>query len=931
MSKKNKKNSKTNQQIKKYFDGDPFDVGVRRVQSETLSALFHYLGIYEIQHSRELLIKTIRMVWSEADNVYRKLIVEFFANEGVVYPSDKTKDPSVMSLDKLDEILQEFDITTEESAIIYSEFGDKRAKKITPSKIESKIKHIRFEAKKIALEKELEGFFDIDDSFEFNANIHYALYGQSFYKIHTLNSPVYSYEYLSEEEFNEIVTKIKNDKEIAQKKYQDSVNKFIKEIPNPHAILSEKEIVSSLRSSPPKSLSSYPLIKKEILNSIISKHLPLVSLEIHNEELLVQIEELIQLPNSENRFKYRLDLHIEINSLLKDIWSAKKFDFNEVINEAKLEHESQFLKELSAIVDECKAYAIQLNISEEILYKKVYTHLLDMLPISLVINPKIARKTVKKFIYSMQEEVLKFQRQTLLAQTIRDFKNLFPLARQMRRKLTLHIGPTNSGKTYEAIQKLQTADTGYYLAPLRLLALEGYESLRDNGIETSLITGEEQILDEDATHISSTIEMLNFDVDVDVCVIDEVQMIDDLDRGWAWANAIIGAPANEIIMTGSPNSKDAIVALAEYLGEELEIVEFERKNPLILLNTPTSVQNVKKGSAIIAFSRKDVLKLKQNFSKNFSVSVVYGNLSPEVRREEARRFREGETEILIATDAIAMGLNLPIETILFSKAEKFDGISQRNLIPSEIHQISGRAGRFGLNERGYVGALNADVLKIIQKNFYKEDKEIVVPFNVMANLGHIKLVSCILEEHSLFEVLKFFVKNMVFNGPFVASNLEDMLEVAKIVDEYDLDITTKYHLACAPLTLKSPHIVSAFNSYALSLEKKEVIPYIAKPLVGKHAITTQDLLVAEDMVKEISLYLWLSYRFKDFFLDEKKARMQRVILNKYIEHSLHQPSFTQVCRLCNTPLPHNSKHNICNRCFRKNYTGRGHSSHKGRR
>ncbi len=930
MSKKNKKKSKTNQQIKKYFDGDPFDVGVQRVKSETLSELFHYLGIYEIEHSRELLIKTIRMVWSEADNVYRKLIVEFFANEGVVYPSDKTQKPSVTSLDKLDEILQEFDITTEESAIIYAEFGDKRAKKITHSKIESKIKHIRFEVKKTALEKQLDGSFDIDDSFEFNANIHYVLYEQSFYKIHTLNTPVYSYEYLSENEFETIVTKIEDDKEITQKKYQASVNKFIKEIPSPHPILSEKEIISSLRSSPPKFLSQYPLIKEDILTSIISKHLPLVSLELHDEELLVCIDQTIKLPNSHKDFKYKLDLHIELNSLLKDIWNGEKLDFSEVVNGAKLEHENQFLKGLLDIVDECKTYSTQLNLSEEILYKKVYTYLLDMLPISLVINSKIAKKTVRKFIYSMQEEVLKFQRQALLAQTIRDFKNLFPLARGMRRKLTLHIGPTNSGKTYEAIQKLQTADTGYYLAPLRLLALEGYEGLKDNGIDASLITGEEQILDEDATHISSTIEMLNFDVDVDVCVIDEVQMIDDLDRGWAWANAIIGAPANEIIMTGSPNSKDAIIALAEYLGEELEIIEFERKNPLILLDTPTSVQNVKKGSAIIAFSRKDVLKLKQNFSKNFSVSVVYGNLSPEVRREEARRFRDGETEILIATDAIAMGLNLPIETILFSKAEKFDGISQRNLIPSEIHQISGRAGRFGLNEKGFVGALNIDVLKIIQKNFYKEDKEIVVPFNVMANLGHIKLVSTILEEHSLYEVLKFFVKNMVFNGPFVASNLEDMLEVAKIVDQYNLDIATKYHLACAPLTLKSPHIISAFNSYALSLEQKEVIPYVATPLVGKHAITTQDLLRAEDMVKEISLYLWLSYRFKDYFLDEKKARLQRGVVNKYIEHSLHQPSFVQTCRLCSTPLPHNSKHNICNRCFRKNYTSRG-DSHRGRR
>jgi ATP-dependent RNA helicase SUPV3L1/SUV3 len=406
-------------------------------------------------------------------------------------------------------------------------------------------------------------------------------------------------------------------------------------------------------------------------------------------------------------------------------------------------------------------------------------------------------------------------------------------------------------------------------------------------------------------------------------------MLDDRDRGWAWANAIIGAPAKEVIMTGSSNAKNAVIALANYLGEELEIVEFERKNPLRLLDVPTNPKDVQASSAIIAFSRKDVLRLKQEFSRNFSVSVVYGNLSPEVRREEARRFREKETEILIATDAIAMGMNLPIKTILFSKAEKFDGVSQRNLLVSEVLQISGRAGRYGLNEEGFVGALNQEALRVVKKNFYKEAKEISIPFKVMANLEHIKLVSSILEENSLFEVLNFFVENMEFNGPFHASNLDDMLEASKIVDGYDLDISMKYHLACAPLTLKSPYIVSAYESYIESLEKKIPVSYKQPSLVGSFATTTDELLRAEDMVKEISLYLWLSYRFKDYFLDERVARTTRGILNNYIENSLQQSHFVQRCRICQKPLPINSKYSICQSCFKKHYTGRGFK--RGRR
>lgn len=158
-----------------------------------------------------------------------------------------------------------------------------------------------------------------------------------------------------------------------------------------------------------------------------------------------------------------------------------------------------------------------------------------------------------------------------------DLKSLYPLARSLNRKLKFFVGPTNSGKTYSAMVELKKANSGLYLAPLRLLALEGFEDLKEYKIGTSLITGEEQIIDEDASHVCSTIEMVDFDMDVDVAVIDEVQMLDDDDRGWAWVNAIIGAPAKTIIMTGSVNALDSIKKIAAYLGEDLEVVKFQRK------------------------------------------------------------------------------------------------------------------------------------------------------------------------------------------------------------------------------------------------------------------------------------------------------------------------------------------------------------------
>ena len=931
MAKKNKKNTKINQRIKEFFDNDPFDVGIERVSSETLSELFSTLGIYDIEHKKENMLKTVRMLWSEADSGFRQDILNFFEANNLVYPSGKVKEPSFDRDDKVEILLEELDVTQEEAVLLKEAFENMRSKKITIIKMENKLRHIRFDLKKEVLEKELEGNFDIDDSLEFNASLKYEVYDQSFHKILTLNTKPYSYDFIEEESFEDIVNKIGDDKLQTVQITQVQIEKFVESLKDPHPYLTREQIVTSLRASPPKTQLLYPLIGHKILKQIILQKIDVEYIELHDEEVVLKVNESLALPFSQRTFAYNLELHVELNGLLEEIWKGARFNFDEVLANAKQEQEASFLSELQLLVEECGRYAELLHFSDEELHEKVYEFLIELLPKTLTITPKVVRKTTRIFIYNIHEQLIKKQRQELLKRTIRDFKNLFPMAREMRRKLILHIGPTNSGKTYTAMKKLEEADTGYYLAPLRLLALEGYENLKEKGIDSSLITGEEQILDDEATHISSTIEMMNYEVDVDVCVIDEVQMIDDRDRGWAWANAIIGAPAKEIIMTGSVNAKEAIIALAEYLGEELEIVEFERKNPLTLLETPTDAKDVESGTAIIAFSRKEVLRLKQSFSANFAVSVVYGNLSPEVRREEARRFRAGETQILVATDAIAMGMNLPIKTILFSKAEKFDGITQRNLLPSEVHQISGRAGRYGLNEEGFVGALDANNLKIVKKNFYKPAKEITIPFKVMANLEHIKLVGSILEETSLYEILKFFVKNMEFNGPFYASSLDDMLEASEIIDRYELDIATKYHLACAPLTLKSPYIIESFESYLNALQADTTVHYRPQSLSGSFAQTADELLRAEDMVKEISLYLWLTYRFDEQFVDEMKARQYRGVLNKYIEETLQQSQLAKTCRMCSAKLPLNTKYSICQNCFKKNYThnARGSKGYRG--
>ncbi|RXJ93825.1 RNA helicase [Malaciobacter molluscorum] len=468
-----------------------------------------------------------------------------------------------------------------------------------------------------------------------------------------------------------------------------------------------------------------------------------------------------------------------------------------------------------------------------------------------------------------------------------DLKSQFPLARSLNRKLKFFVGPTNSGKTHSAMTQLKKANSGLYLAPLRLLALEGYEDLKASNLNATLITGEEQIFDEDAAHVCSTIEMIDYDLDIDVAIIDEIQMLDDDERGWAWVNAIIGCPAKQIIMTGSVNALDAVKKIAKYLGEELEIIKFQRKNRLHLMEKYTSLKELKPHTALIAFSRTDVLRLKQKLQKYHKVSVIYGNLSPEVRRDEARRFREGQSDILIATDAIAMGLNLPIKTILFTTHRKFDGVSKRTININEIVQIAGRAGRYGFHEEGFLGATSKDTLKHLQKEYDKPIRTIKAPFKVKISAPQLEGLSSHIKTNSLEKVLKFFNENMYFDGPFIASNIGSMIEAAKILDKKNnLKMEEKYMLSQAPITIKSTIILQAYDSYIAAIIKNRVVRYKPSITLPKKALTYRDLLLVEDEVKKISLYLWLSFKLPELFPDNIKASITRASFNNFIEKSL---------------------------------------------
>lgn len=220
----------------------------------------------------------------------------------------------------------------------------------------------------------------------------------------------------------------------------------------------------------------------------------------------------------------------------------------------------------------------------------------------------------------------------------------YPEARKMRRKIVLHTGPTNSGKTYSALQRLREAGEGLYCGPLRLLALEVYETLNQEGSITNLVTGQERRELMFATHTSCTVEMASLDRPFDVAVIDEVQMIGDDSRGWAWTRALLGLQAKEVHVCGDAAAAPVVRKLAAACGDELEERTYERRSPLAVCEASlgSSFRNVRKGDAVVAFRRRDIYQIRRLIERSSGrkCCVVYGRLPPETRNAQARLFND---------------------------------------------------------------------------------------------------------------------------------------------------------------------------------------------------------------------------------------------------------------------------------------------------
>ncbi|XP_078358132.1 ATP-dependent RNA helicase SUPV3L1, mitochondrial-like [Oculina patagonica] len=462
--------------------------------------------------------------------------------------------------------------------------------------------------------------------------------------------------------------------------------------------------------------------------------------------------------------------------------------------------------------------------------------------------------------------------------------DLFPAARTIKRKIIFHAGPTNSGKTHSAIERFRAADTGLYCGPLRLLATEVFRRTNDTGLPCDLVTGEDRqwaiSSDQPANHIACTIEMCSTRRPYDCAVIDEIQMIQDNDRGWAWSRALLGLPCPEIHLCGESSAINVVQRLVASCSDEMEVRRYERLSPLEISHHSLggSFRNVKPGDCVVAFSQRDLYQVRREIERESKqkCAIIYGGLPPATKVEQANKFNDpsDECSVLVASDAIGMGLNLNIKRIVFSTLLKYDGTRTVQLTSSQAKQIAGRAGRYGSDHpEGEATTLSKQDSKVLRR-LMQGPIEDVQAAGLAPSMEQIEMLSEQLPDASLLKLYEVFESVVQLDGAnYFMCDLEDKKFVAKKLRGIPLSITDQYVFSTAPINIKKQLTIDLTVQFAECVCRDSAMTSSKlqaslkwPPRVPRSLEQLQHL---EALHEGLDLYLWLSYRFPHIFVDQE--------------------------------------------------------------
>ncbi|KAL1389404.1 P-loop containing nucleoside triphosphate hydrolase protein [Phyllosticta capitalensis] len=524
----------------------------------------------------------------------------------------------------------------------------------------------------------------------------------------------------------------------------------------------------------------------------------------------------------------------------------------------------------------------------------------------------------------------------------------FANTRSRPRKIIMHVGPTNSGKTYHALKRLEEKG-GVYAGPLRLLAHEVYTRMNAKGVNANLVTGEERRrshLDGPLKVTACTVEMVPLATKIGVAVIDEIQMIGHIDRGWAWTQAVLGVQADEVHLCGEVRSVPLIKSLAASMGEEFEVRNYERLTPLDVDEKPIGpdLKGLRAGDCIVAFSKLDIHAIKQKIQQKFGykVAIVYGSLPPETRAAQARLFNDPDSgyDILVASDAVGMGLNLSIKRIIFHTTYKFNGFETVRLSLPDFKQIAGRAGRFKtayqankdaqavngttsqeavVEEKtgGLVTAIERDDFQFVKANL-KAEPEPLKTAGIFPPDAIVERFATFFPPRTPFSfILLQLVELARVHDRFHMCMLKDQLAIADVIQCVDgLSVSERLTFCISPATVIKPSVIGE-----VPFENKLLIEMAR--CVGEHRsgalldipgfgfealdMASEDLTTPEQrrmrlgrlesLHKSLVLYLWLSYRFSGVFTTRSLAFKAKEMVEEAIEKHLTEQAESAADRL----------------------------------
>lgn len=483
----------------------------------------------------------------------------------------------------------------------------------------------------------------------------------------------------------------------------------------------------------------------------------------------------------------------------------------------------------------------------------------------------------------------------------------YPLARELKRHFIINVGETNTGKTYTALQELKKVSDGIYLSPLRLLAMEVQDSLLEDGCLCSMSTGEEENIIPFSTVMSSTVEKLDISHKYDLGVIDECQMIEDSSRGGAWTRAILGLRAEKIYLCMSEDALDICIKLIEMCNDTYEIHRCTRTVPLTMMKYDISIEDLQKGDALILFSRREVLEYALTLENlGIRASVIYGALPYEARKHQVDLYKTGKTDIVVSTDAIGMGLNLPIKRIIFASETKFDGKENRKLFSQEVKQIAGRAGRRGIYEEGFVSVFSEGNAKLstiktrLQEEPHNIDKAIL-PFPE----------ECINEKLNLSEIMNLWRK-IEYPTLFITENLEEEIKKVKYLEKNYPDYSKNEMLMLSKVIFDDGNedLFETYCQYIEYYDKSEEIPWPER-------VNSDNLKKLELNYKELQLY-YSFHKTMGLTIDMNQLQEEKAIVVRKINKALAKEkkiAKPKTCRYCGNKLPPFFKFNICEDCY----------------